>query len=166
MKSHFLLLLITPKPPGINMINIVNPIKLMTIPTNSTNQKNSTSKEAPGSTSPAPEIKNLYKRNPTPMQNKKTHTNTLTPADSVRPTIPKETKLQPKETCLKIEFLAKETPLMTSQSRNSKPKPTSTTLTKKDKMTNSKEKSHPKTKGRARKVKAQLCLQKTPSQPR
>jgi hypothetical protein len=98
------------------------------------------------------------------MQNKKTHTKTLTPADSALPTILKETKLQPKETCLKIEFSAKETPSMTSQSPNSKPKPTSTTHTKKDKMTNPKEKSHPKTKGRVRKVKAQLCLQKTPSQ--
>lgn len=99
------------------------------------------------------------------MQNKKTHTKTLTPADwAARPTIPKETKLQLKETCLKIEFSAKETPSMISQSRNSKPKPTSTTPTKKDKMKNPKEKSHPKTKSRARKVKAQLCLQKTPSQ--
>jgi hypothetical protein len=55
---------------------------------------------------------------------------------------------------------------MTSQSQNSKRKTTSTTLTTKDKKTSLKEPSHQKTKGQARKAKAQLCLQKTPSQPK
>lgn len=118
MKNPFQLLPINHKITRHNTINMKISIKIKTKTKNKINLKSNSSKEAPGSIYPVQKIENQFRKNP--MKGKTgTHNKILTPVDLVLPTL-KETKLRPKETFPKTEFLAKETPSTKNQFQNSK----------------------------------------------
>ncbi len=107
-------------------------MRIKTKTKNKINQKDSFSKEAPGSIYPMRRIKNQFRKNPLKGKTE-TRYRISTPADLVSPIL-KEKKPQPKGIFPKTESSAKETPLTTSQFQNSKLKATWTIHMKKIKM--------------------------------